>query len=146
MEAVSEADEIAAFYAARLDEEEAAARAMAAAFEGVAGWVICENGEFDYTVTAGQLATEGVADLWREDAAGWVARHDPARALRDVAAWRAILADCVRAMSKQSEFNAAHARHGSPFPAPHANLAFRTLRSLASAYDAHPDCKEVWKP
>ena len=90
-------DDLIAFVKARLDEEEASALAMIAAFEGIAEWMIAENGEFDYTVTAGQLATEAVADMWREDAAVWIARHDPARVLREIAAMRAIVAAYERA-------------------------------------------------
>ena len=135
--------EIAAFYAARLDEEERAAKDMAAAFNGVAEWVICENGEFDYTVTAGQLATEAIADLWREDAAAWTARHDPAAGLRDVAAKRAILADCVKVIGPERERR--YSGSWAPYDAPAANLAFRTLLSLVSAYDGHPDYRKAWK-
>lgn len=64
--------------------------------------------------------------------------------LRHVATLRKIVADCERAMSTQAEFNAAHARYGSPFPSPHANLAFRALLQLAADWPTHRDYRAEW--
>jgi hypothetical protein len=133
---MSTTDEIAAFYAARLDEEEAAAKAMVAAFEGVADWVIRENGgEFDFTVTAGQLATEAVADMWREDAAAWIARHDPARALRKVRAGRKLILRYRVAMGvREEDFD------------PTVTALVGQMRDEVTVWDDHPDYQELWKP
>ncbi len=128
-------EEIAAFYAARLDEEEAAANGMVAAFEGVADWVISENGEFDYTVTAGQLATEAVADMWREDAAAWIVRHDPARTLRKVRAGRKLILRYQVAMGvREEDFD------------PTVTALVGQMRDEVTVWDGHPDYKELWKP
>jgi len=124
---MDETGEIAAFYAARLDEEEARA------------WAVHDVGQCDALLYA-----EDMADAARRDPDCNCGR--PARTLREIAAKRRIVADCERAMSRQPGFNAGHARYGSPFPAPHANLAFRTLMSLVSAYDKHPEYKPGWKP
>lgn len=133
---MSTTDEIAAFYAARLDEEEAAAKAMVAAFEGVADWVIRENGgEFDFTVTAGQLATEGVADMWREDAASWITRHDPARTLRKVRAGRKLILRYQVAMGVREEDHD-----------PAVTALVGQMRDEVTIWEDHPEYRELWRP
>jgi Family of unknown function (DUF6221) len=69
---------------------------------------------------------------------------DPEQAGRDIAAKRAILADCVKTIGPHRERRWSGNR--SPYDAPSANQAFRTLLSLASAYDDHPDYLPKWKP
>jgi hypothetical protein len=66
------------------------------------------------------------------------------RMLREVEAKRAILADCVRMIGPQRKLG-RYTAPGAPYDAPAANLAFRTLRSLASAYDTHPDHRQEWR-
>lgn len=66
--------------------------------------------------------------------------------LAGIALKRAILADCMKATSKQTVFNADHAAYGAPYLAPHANLAFRTLCRLATEFAGHLEYKETWKP
>ena len=99
---------MAAFNAARLDE--AAARA----------WAVHDVEKCD-------------ALLYEEDMAGAAARAPdcdcgcPARVLREVAALRAIVADCT-------------AKLAYPANAPMCCLARRTLAGIASIWEDHPDC------
>jgi hypothetical protein len=86
-----------------------------------------------------------IKHTWPQEAAH-IVRHDPGRVLREVAAKRAIVADCQQAMSTQPGFNAAHARYRSPFPSPHANLAFRTLLNLVVAWNDRPGYRPEWAP
>lgn len=116
-----EAGEIAAFYAARLDEEESHERsALVEASDGAA-----------IRVVGGELVIRPSA------ASGLLA------GLRDVEARRAVLADCVRVIGPERERR--YSGSWAPYDAPAANLAFRTLLSLVSAYDGHPDYREAWK-
>lgn len=149
---VSDIAAFAAFAAARLDEDEAAARTLDVAF-GAAGWMIAENdgefGESDFTVTAGQLATESVADMWREDAAGWIARHDPARVLRDVAAKRALIDfafEIAEAVDGEwgCDHTAAQIRAGD-CGGQGNDAAGRVLLPVVSVWSDHPDYDPAWE-
>jgi Family of unknown function (DUF6221) len=124
---MDETDEIAAFYAARLGEEEARAGGQPP---------VVVVGEADLGATDGRTGRP-----LRGAVCGYA--WDPDRFQRDVASKRAILADCVKAIGPERERRYSGS---APYNAPHANLAFRTLRSLAFAYDGHPDYKETWKP
>jgi hypothetical protein len=91
-------DELIAFWTARLDEEEAAAKAAAAAdkYGGRANW----SARFGAIVTDEEDPDWAVIDLSPvlfDDAAGvHIALHDPARVLREVAAKREILAAYIK--------------------------------------------------
>jgi hypothetical protein len=113
------------FLRARLDEDEAVARAATSgpwsAVEGSSGawWVELPN--------LGDVAL----DLHGENARH-IARHDPARVLADVKAKRAIvgLGICL-ACDVEGQ------------PCDHAD---ETLRHLASVYADHPDYDATWEP
>jgi hypothetical protein len=64
--------------------------------------------------------------------------------LRHVATLRAIVADCERAIGPQRELS-RYAAPGTPYDAPHANVAFRTLCALAADWSTHRDYNESWK-
>ena len=85
--------DLIAFLNARLDEDEEAAKASV-----MPEWMISESGEFGYIVAAVGTETTGesIADAWQEDVAVHIARHDPARVLREVEAKRAMLAELTR--------------------------------------------------
>ena len=85
--------DLVAFLNARLDEDEATAKASV-----MPEWMISESGEFGYIVAAVGTETTGesIADAWQEDVAVHIARHDPARVLREVEAKRAMLAELTR--------------------------------------------------
>jgi len=143
-------DDLAAFLAARLDEDEAAARPMAARY---AEWkkkprdwtrLMCDPvvGAF-----GGQSALRDVArGLYVGD------MSDPDRVLREVAAKRAILAA-----------HRAH-RYEGPYPStPTCTVCITerkgyqeewdddewpcaTLRHLAAVYSDHPGYRQEWRP
>jgi hypothetical protein len=134
-------DELTAFVAARLDEEEAAAK-------GPPGWRL-EHW------TAVRYADKESGRNWRVDAeprcivdavakedAEHIARHDPARALREVAAGRRILArymDCLARM-EDPDYPQAVARDQA------REYEDFVLPNLAAVWDGHPDYRPEWKP
>jgi hypothetical protein len=136
-------DELLAFWRARLDEDEAAAKEAAADY--TLPWsVLPEPGSCGgYPGLVADAGGKPVADLNCDDAAH-IARHDPARALRDVAADRAILADYAATL------NPAPLRPGDDYAAGlaegnAASARFAALRR-AAVYSDHPEYKESWKP
>lgn len=139
-------DDLIAFVAARLDEDEAAARAAVNFSYGVPDW--CDDGDPD-----------GVH----------IARHDPARVLREVEASRKLLVRYERLLEEQERNKAALAElsaaidreertgvwdsHGFPDTrrraiareADYLNAMIPVLRELIEAKAAvwrdHPDCE-----
>ena len=119
--------DLIAFLNARLDEDEATAKASV-----MPEWMISESGEFGYIVAAVGTETTGesIADAWQEDVAVHIARHDPARVLREVEAKRAMLAELTR----------------WPFDyRPGCNDPIRLfVHLLAAPYSDHPDWRAQW--
>ena len=119
--------DLIAFLKARLDEDEATAKASV-----MPEWIISESGEFGYIVAAVGTETTGesIADAWQEDVAVHIARHDPARVLREVEAKRAMLAELTR----------------WPFDyRPGCNDPIRLfVHLLAAPYSDHPDWRAQW--
>ena len=135
------------FISARLDEDEAAAKAASWDRPGDAwrvwgvrtddAWVIDDDGQEGFVIPriGGGADTEGVARH--------VARHDPARALREVAAKRAIVAEHERDQSTMSP------DMGDDVLQARIVTLGRTgsvLRHLASAWSDHPDYRAEWAP
>ena len=118
-------DDLIAFITARLDEDEAAAKL--AAREG-GTWAQADPGGMD-SGSIFSLGGQVVCDVGAPDEyqAAHIARHDPARALREVAFKRAILA--------QRE----HGPAGSP-------VLTNALYQLAAVYSDHPDYRPWWSP
>jgi hypothetical protein len=115
------------FLRARIDKDEALARACAAT-----PW---------RALPAGQIVVDSpdpapVAAAENLTYAEHVARHDPARALRDVAAKRRLIAEY--------EKNAWRATQGRD--PQHVDPWETTLRLLAEVYDQHPAYQEAWRP
>lgn len=121
-------DELVQFLRDRLNEDEQTARACAG------------NGEW----AAKDIAIYG-ADLSPEVRAH-MARHDPARALAEVAAKREILS-LHRRMTKRSTGSGGGTLEDcslcNHFPAQYPCL---TLRLLALPYASHSDYSEAWRP
>jgi len=126
---------LTAFLAARLDEDEAAARAASAP----SPWKAAEHEADSWIVTDATseplIYDEGTPDLLE---AAHIARHDPARVLREVAAKRAILAEHQEAASGGYCELCYYGYGGGSWPCP-------TVRALASVYSDHPDYREEWK-
>jgi uncharacterized protein DUF6221 len=151
---------IVEFLAARLDEDEAAIKAMGA--EGAGRWWVGQR--FD-----GSLDSEGstvFVDVRRSDGLGYIhlgapgvftgptalhiARHDPMRVLAEVNAKRRVMArHCVTpARRDYPHLNACEgcgsAGYGYGYRTPDINKC-PELRDLASAFDQHPDYDPAWR-
>lgn len=127
---------LAEFVAARLDEDEAEAK-------GPPGWKL-------ERWTAVKYADKASGRNWRVDAeprcvvdsvaredAQFMARHDPARALREVDAKRAIL-DLTRKVQEWTH-GSAGATAGYA-----AAVVSDALRALAAVWPDHPDYDPEW--
>ena len=102
-------DDLTAFLTARLDEDEAAAKAVKDRH-----WAMA-------TIPGGELAPGVVAHI---------ARHDPARVLREVAAGRTILAAC------QDSGEGSIVRDALRY----------AVNVFTAVYSDHPDYRAEWKP
>ena len=121
--------DLIAFLNARLDEDKAAAakaqkkrRSPWRVIDSIRMRVISGSPNRDLVVA--ETPGDGIADH--------IARHDPARVLREVEAKRAMLAELTR----------------WPFDyRPECNDPIRLfVRQLAAIYSDHPDYREEWKP
>jgi hypothetical protein len=118
-------DDLVSFLAARLDEDEAAALAC----QTPGPWVAATHPSVSWIVTGadGDCVVSNEGSPTPEEAAH-IARHDPARVLREVAAKRAIVASYEDA--------ATHEFAGLQVAVGH----------LAAAYGEHPDYRPEWAP
>ena len=138
-------DDLVAFLNARLDEDEAAALAAAKAdgkYGGRSHW----SARFGAMVTDEADPDWAVVDLsaYVDDAdlGEHIARHDPARVLREVEAKRMILAryeDCLARM-EDPDYSAVTARGQA------IEYQDFVLPNLAAVYSGHPDYRPEWKP
>lgn len=113
-------DVLTAFIAARLDEDEAIARAAGDATPPpwhAAGGDIMSRAD-------GRCAANADGPE-----APHIARHDPARVLREVAAKRAMVAECVRTCEYEDYGHA---------------LAGAVIKVMAAAWSDHPDYRQEW--
>lgn len=135
--------DLSEFITARLDEDEAAAKAVTE--PGRASWVV-SPGEDEYG-TRGILSPAPewdyqVASYVDADTALHIARHDPARALREVAAKRRILAEVVGQIDEmdsriEGEWGSGYRTTGE------SDLL---LALLALPYSDHLDYQPEWAP
>jgi hypothetical protein len=132
-------DDLAAFYAARLDEEGAVARA--AGGSGPEGqWARHED---EVGTGYGHLYdVGGDVIVYDEGAPGdvefdHIARHDPARVLREVEAKRALLA--LHRPNQVVGIGRACTYCGYLWPCPEARIT-------VSVWSDHPDYRPEWKP
>ena len=144
--------DLVAFLTARLDEDEAAAKAapgsewQAFTEDDVAGasvydeqWLLLypQRYSHDNKLSNKRGATgPRYIECTRDELAAHIARHDPARVLREVEAKRRILAaelDCETFHGNCHQRDPEHPAHCP------------TLAALAGAYAGHPDYEEAWK-
>lgn len=121
--------DLTAFLTARLDEDEAAAKAAAGP-----DWFLDSAEDDDKrdircpsTLYPGRLA---VADGVHSEDAEHIARHDPTRVLREVAAKRAILGQ----YEDVAEWD----------PPQMVGALEDAVRALAAVYSDHPDYDQAW--
>lgn len=146
-------DELIAFLNARLAEDErtaeAAARFGGGGFSGRPQWInqygmVVDAGDSDWAIV--DLSGTAVSG---EPVYVHIARHDPARALREVEAKRAILTRwefarnqvAVGAVNEGAGYGSADP--GWPLRADSHEL---DARSLAAVYSDHGDYRQEWKP
>lgn len=152
--------DIVAFITAQLDADEQTALLVT---EGTRGWTVndwvAEDGDvvfagsdFEHDITEGRFVAhafplEPLAPVAASIAA-YIARHDPARVLADIAAKRAILAlhapiasdvSPVGELLCEAETVGDNHYHSTPWPCP-------TLCILATIHAGHPDYDESWRP
>jgi len=161
--------DLAAFLAARLDEDEAAAKR---ALDTVAGWpqevwVTPEADELIPSVGVSEPSPKRYLRLWNDAGRiltdhGWVV-HDTAvcvwsegvaaRLLREAAAKRAVMAEhfstddlgapipavCNRCTTDAIQIRFISPTECLPWPCP-------TVRALAAVYRNHPDYRQEWAP
>lgn len=138
---------IVEFLEARLGEDEEVAR-------DAAGWdssglirdegLWCRDGVNSVIDSARRMVVYGDGSAPDDSKADHIARFDPARTLREVAAKRAILAQEEAA---RSQFE--HVKSSTTYPAIEVLIgqvaALATvIRHLASAYSDHPDYQAEW--
>lgn len=121
---------LAEFYAARLDEDEAAARAAGGALPWRA--VLTDDPETTLVLDADQSTVAGWLDAGE---AAHIARHDPARVLREVEAGRKLLA----AYEHACDLTPGSYKHGA------GEALEEALSIRAEVWSDHPDFDETWK-
>lgn len=121
-------DDIVAFVKARLDEDERFAR-------------LTHSGEWTFDQLGQLLVNQGqtiskIANLGVDSFGRHIARHDPARVLREVEAKRRILGEYERfAAERRRAMNGWDTAEISPIVA-----------ALAAVWSGHPDYKAKWRP
>ncbi|MGW0131915.1 DUF6221 family protein [Streptomyces sp. NPDC003299] len=146
-------DELVEFLRARLDEDERIARAAAEPelwvelnrapqqSWSVEFWAdpdraaVVAEGSSAYPVV---VTTQGMAEEDAEARALHIARHDPARVLREVEAGRRL----IRAHSKWCEGRCEVKYPEGGFDAAH----YWNIKVRAESYADHPDYREDWRP
>ncbi|MER6027197.1 DUF6221 family protein [Streptomyces sp. NPDC001851] len=131
------------FLRARFQEEERVARDATAGAPGAVWGVMADHIEQVLTSQHRGTTHTPLVQFGAEDPVRLlthVARHDPARVLRNVEAGRALLAEHRPAADGRCRTCAATAR-ASRAPAPCA-----TLRLLALPFAGHPEYDEAWRP
>ena len=141
-------DELTGFITARLDEDEAVAKA--AAGDGPE-WTVRSHPADSAMIRD----NEGLVLIYDEGTptdkeAAHIARHDPARVLREVEAKRAIATmhqpyDCMEPKGQRCHRCASDKAYKSG-AAIHEAWPCPTLRALAAAWSDHPDYRPEWTP
>ena len=121
-------DDLISFLRAQLDEDE---RAVAAILRGVPNWRV-DTEPWPSGVGVVNDQNDGVAIAIGSFAAEHIARHDPARVLREVESKRRILAE-------HSELDRGMCQCLADFPC-------ATVRLLALPYADRPGYRESWRP
>jgi Family of unknown function (DUF6221) len=137
-------DELIAFVTARLDEDEATAKAAQPGpwtldeWTGGFGRMACVMVPFGAAAANAKTGLTAMAKLGTQDyeTAAHIARHDPARVLREVAAKRAILGDCIE-LAGMDPYDVGDAG---------VRLAQAALRQMGTAWSDHPDYRQEWAP
>ncbi|MFF1416541.1 DUF6221 family protein [Streptomyces sp. NPDC058280] len=139
-------DDLVEFLRARYDEDAEAARKAAEGHGGTPAWRPEVLADPDYpaqpvlhigdrTILAGLPGDE---DPFRADELVHIARHDPARILREIDAKR-------RALDHYEEFRGFAKGGTAPFRLAAGAVAMQ-IQIMALPYGDHPDYREDWRP
>jgi hypothetical protein len=128
-------DDLVQWLGQQLDEDERIARA---ATRGP--WVQSGIGDYGWTVDFGRPGAgvetadtdQGLAD------ADFIADHDPARVLREIAAKREALVHCERIRQ--------HTRQGEEVYVLAEGAVAKQIQIMAAAYNQRPGYREEWAP
>lgn len=143
---------IDAFVEARLREDEETARA-AMTWDDTTRWVADHQGVFEVADAIGRddelIASTGVqhvSDGLEYERATHIARHDPARVLREVAWKRHLLGFALAAFSQESKIGERPGRdpETNAYDKGRADTARFMLRLLAVSWSSHPDFRAEW--
>lgn len=141
-------DALISFLSARLDEDQAAAKAAQLRFPGP--WEQGENAgsPLPSAVTLYDSREESVGVIRGSYAATHIGRHDPARALREVEAKRKRLALMIEAQAALDKLIADDAapRSDQAMAVGRARSATVAVKIDAEIWSGHPGYKEAWKP
>lgn len=130
-----ERPDLVAFLSARIDEDEAAAKAIEDRSDPWPGqWVA--DGDYALRTYNGWVLAASVptGSDFAPGVLPHIARHDPARSLRDVDAVRLIIAEYEGAFRIGGEDDE------------YAGGVWMGLRALAARYSDHPDYRQEWAP
>lgn len=138
------------FYAARLNEKEAAAKAAAGEYQGGGEWYITRQGTLGSRVERFRDADVGCPDGCHPSEAQnvHIALHDPARVLRQVEAGRKILAAYNQALDDQNRMLASPAGDQSvtyEWVNGKICVLLDVMRGFAAAESGHPDFDPKWE-
>lgn len=135
-------DDLVQFLRTRLDEDEQIARAATSGPWSVDSETYAEAinaADGVQVVAGGRWGGEASVFESTEDALH-IARHDPARVLRDIEAKRAVISRYERAMENRRA-------HPDDLASAGAFLALHgAVRLLTVPYADHPDYREQWRP
>lgn len=127
---------IVEFLEARIAEDEAVARGVASDGEWTSG------STYGMFVSIEARSWTVVSGEWERRDANHIARHDPARILREVAAKRAIIKAYVDADIKAHDTYNFH----EDILNGESNGLETAVEALAICWSDHPDFNEEWRP
>jgi hypothetical protein len=132
------------FLTARLDEDEEAARA--AALSDFTAWAVDPDEPRQIRINAPGAPRLGGIIAWTVGRAELphIARHDPARALADVAAKRAILNRFAEEVAIAADYKRALGYTDSEWT--YVMAGRETIYDLAHVYADHADYNPAWEP
>jgi hypothetical protein len=140
--------DLIAFLAARLAEDEAAAKAAQLRFPGPWDRAVTPDSPLPSAVSLYDSLDESFGVIRGSYAAAHIARHDPARVLREVEAKRAIMAAHPAADDEGQLFCSTCVSDAELYDEEFGAGRWPcvTVRALIAVYSDHPDYRQEWAP
>lgn len=130
-------DDLIAFVTARLDEDEVAAKAILEDPDYEAEWHEQSSGVLYVGPGSERYPLDGLCPIGDSRLTRYIARHDPARVLREVEAKRAMLAE-----HDTRDWRIGDRVHDCQWQSWPCN----TLRQITAVWADHPDYRDEWRP